>query len=280
MAYRHDDYKPNAKSREILARAWEHIESVEYRVSTRWLFYRMLQDGHYAGKSDYQKFIALTSRARHNNWQGWRPNTLSDDTRQSIAHRDGYRDAQEWALSLVEYGTIPTLDHWVPPRDTTSSAGSRPRRCALSSSTDTRGVTLRPFKGAPSIDYKWRIAKQLEGHAREYNLPITILYFGDDDPKGHEIPETAIADIREWCAVPFEFVRVGLNAGDGERLGLPQNFEKPGTYQWEAVPDDAARRMITGVVQRYVDESVISILADEARKAGAALLEYMQDFKI
>jgi hypothetical protein len=39
------DWKPHQKSENILNRAMEHIKSVGYRVSVRWIFYRLLQVG-------------------------------------------------------------------------------------------------------------------------------------------------------------------------------------------------------------------------------------------
>lgn len=55
-------WKPQGKTAPILDRAMEHIKSVEYKVSARWVFYRLLQEGHYSDKNDYKnKFIPMTS---------------------------------------------------------------------------------------------------------------------------------------------------------------------------------------------------------------------------
>lgn len=279
MAYHNDDYKPNKASRAILARAWEHVQSVQYRATSRWLFYRLLQDGLYHGKKDYQTFLGLFSRARHNYWEGWRPNTLADDTRQSRGHATGYRNVEEWAKEMVKYGRTPVLDHWFC-QEQYVEVWFEAEAMRAQFEYYTRGLTLRPFKGMPSIDYKWGIAKDLEKHEARYGLPIVILYFGDYDGAGVLIPETSVADIEDWCKVDFDFERVGLNAGDGERLGIPENFEKPGTYQWEALPDSAARDMITGAVGTYVDVDIIGGLERQARAAGEQFRQYMQDFSL
>ena len=283
MAYKNAAYKPNKRGREILARAWEHVQSVPYRATSRWLFYRVLQDGFYPIKRDgdkaraYSAFLGLTSRARHNGWEGWRPNTLADDTRQSIEHKTGYRDTGKWAGDLVKYAWAPVLDHWYR-QETYAEVWYEAVAMSAQFQHYTRGVTLRPFSGMPSIAYKWAIAQQLERHAEKYGLPVTALYFGDFDDAGKMIPETSAADIAAWCDVDFDFVRVGLNEGDGQRLGIPENFDKPGTYQWEALPDDAARDMITSAVGSYMDASVIDVCQSEARAAGDKLREYLRDF--
>jgi len=38
------EYKPHAKEAGILDRAMEHVKSVPYRVTPRWLFYRVFRD--------------------------------------------------------------------------------------------------------------------------------------------------------------------------------------------------------------------------------------------
>jgi len=279
MAYKSDNYKPNKQSAQILGRAWDHVHSIPYRATSRWLFYRLLQDGFYHGKDDYGKFLALTSRARHNGWQQWRPDSLADDTRNAIEHRGGYRTVEEWAEELRTYGRQPTLDHWYG-QEHYVEVWFEAEAMRAQFEHYVRGVTLRPFKGMPSIDYKYKMAQDLAASAEKYDLPVVVLYFGDYDQAGLTIPETSVEDVRGWCDVEFEFVRCGLNAGDGERLGIPENFEKPGAYQWEALPDDAAKELITSSVGRFVDTSILPSMESQAREAGAKLNALLRNFTL
>ena len=84
------EYRPQQRQREILAAAWTHVQSVAYRVSLRWLFYRLLQDGYYSTKKDYRgQFKPLMSRARHRQLDGWRiTDTLTDEVR-SATYAEG-----------------------------------------------------------------------------------------------------------------------------------------------------------------------------------------------
>jgi len=287
LPYKNDDYRPNKRSREILARGWEHMQSIPYRATSRWLFYRLLQDGLYKAhtseekKREYQKFLSLTSRARHNSWEGWRPDSLTDDTRNAIRYDGdgGCRSVQEWATSLREESWIPVLDHWYQ-QQWYAEVWFEAEAMRAQFEHYVKGLTLRPFKGMPSIDYKYKIAQDLAAKAQRYDLPVAILYFGDYDKSGLTIPETSVADIRSWCEVPFEFERCGLNAGDGNRLGIPENFEKPGTYQWEALPDDAARGLIVPSVERVVDTSVFPVLEAQAQEAGQKLCVILKNFTL
>ena len=72
-------YTPRREQITILDSAMEHINSVPYVVSARWLFYRLLQDSFYHEKGDYHsRFLPLTSKVRKNFYGLWRPDTLAD----------------------------------------------------------------------------------------------------------------------------------------------------------------------------------------------------------
>jgi hypothetical protein len=278
MAYKSSDYRPNSKSRAILARAWEHVQSVKYDVSARWLFYRLLQDGIYSKKKDYQRFLSLTSRARHNYWNGWRPDTLTDETRERIVRGVGDSNPSEWARSVALYTTCK-LDKWVG-QSAYVEIWFEANAMASQFRLHTRYITLVPFGGMPSIPYKWEIAQSIDRAARIYGLPIKVLYFGDLDPAGETIPETSLADIRGWCGVDFEFIRAGLNPGDEVRYSIPENPDHPGAYQWEALDAGAAGELIEGAVADLIDYDAIRAIEQQERKADRALLEYLKDFRL
>ena len=243
--------EPQKKSKAILARAWEHVQSVPYPVTSRWLFYRLYQEGWYTKKSDYDdKFLKLTSKARHNFYGVWRPDTLTDDRRSPVMRGHGYLTPGAW-LEWMQENAACQLARWAGQRwyvEIWFEADAMQRQFEYY----TDNLVLRPFGGAPSIDYKWQAAKELEYFADLYGLTPKVLYFGDWDDTGREIPEVAAEHIAGWCGVDFDFIRVGLNAGDVERFGLSEAIDKPG-YQWEALDDEPAGAMITEAVARYVD---------------------------
>jgi hypothetical protein len=66
------------------------------------------------------------------------------------------------------------------------------------------------------------------------------------------IDKSAIKDIRKWCQVPFEIERVGLTLEQVARFEqqgttVPENPDKPGEYQWEALTDAQAASLISSV---------------------------------
>ena len=245
------EYRPRKDQREILDRAMFYVRSVPYQVTARWLFYRLLQDGIYSKKGDYNnKFLPTLSKARKRFYNRWRPDTLGDDTREAVIRGDGFDSERAW-LEAIGKGLKCNLDKWAgQPYYVELWFEAKAMRSQFEHYTDH--VTLVPFGGDPSIPYKWAVAKRLEERAARYGRPVAVLYFGDLDPKGLTIPESAAADIRDWCGADFEFVRCALNEGDEATYNIPENPDKPGEYQWEALDDVAAGKLITEHVERFV----------------------------
>lgn len=258
---------------EILAQALELVESVPYRVSLRWVFYELYQRGVYAElgtpsqkKAAYKAFKALCARARKSFRDGWHPDTLADDTRARIGRTFGY-DSIETALSLLITDTVSgfrlDVDHFYQ-QEHYLEIWFEAKAMAGQFEHYTQRVDLVPFGGDPSIPLKWALAQNLD-ECEKYGLPIVVLYFGDYDPKGLQIAESAVFDIRQWCSVDFELVRCGLNLDQIEEYNVPQNPSKPGEYQWEALSDPAAREIITASMSEYMDLSLVDTVIEEER---------------
>ena len=246
------------KNKRILDTAMEAIEELPYQVSLRWLFYRLLELGLYPDKTCYKTFTDLLAHNRKRFLHGWRPDSLVDDTRQAFYRGLGQGTMENAVDSMIEGLTIP-LSHFPGQRCYTevwfeSEAMSRQFQYY------TKGVTLRPFKGDLSIEPKWRASQELEYFSKAYGLPVMILYFGDLDPKGKKIPESAIRDVREWCDVDIELVVCGLTQEQVDRYGLVPNLDKPG-YQWEALHDDQAREVITEGIKPYLSTALVDEVA-------------------
>jgi hypothetical protein len=256
-----EPYKPRPEAEAILDRAYELVQSVPYAVTARWLFYGLLQEGTYPDKDSYKsKFLPMLSKARKTFFKNWRPDTLADDTRSPVVRGEGFPDEKEW-LEAVGRARCK-LDKW---RDQQNYVEIWFEAKAMRGQFEhfTKHITLRPFGGDPSIPYKWQIAKELEEAADCYEKPIVILYFGDLDPKGVTIPESALADIRSWCKASFECYRCGLNRGDEIKYNLPENPDKPGTYQWEAMSHEAAKELINRAVNQFVSQGYFANVEQE-----------------
>jgi len=248
------EYKPHGKTKESLDWCLKRIESVPYNVTARWLFYRYIEEvlkpnGLYVSKKQYKPFLQWTARARKRFYNGWRPDTLTDDTREAHIRGFGYQNEEQW-LEQFKNQTC-TLDKYVSQEKIIEVWFEAEAMCSqFSYHTSPYHITMRPFKGDASIDYKWKTAKHLE-LLGEYRKPIVILYFGDYDKKGLQIPESAVKDIKEWSQVPFQFIRCGINKKQILDWGLIESFDKEGTFQWEALSEDKAKDLIVGNIEKY-----------------------------
>ena len=259
-------YNPRGKTAEALRRGLALVESVPYRASARWVFYRLLQEGFYSAKSDYKNsWLKASSKARHAGWGGWRPDTLADETRAPIMRGHGSHTPQTWLRALAAE-TECNLAKW-NDQPNYVELWFEARAMADQFRHYTQHITLRPMAGQPSIPFKWETAKFLEQATRTYGKPLVILYFGDLDKGGEDIERSTMGDVQKWCSEPFRFIRCGLNAGDPERYGIPENPEKPGEYQWEALPDAGAQEIITRHVDKFVRHGAFAEVVDQERHA-------------
>ncbi|MBW8017868.1 MAG: hypothetical protein FVQ82_16990 [Planctomycetes bacterium] len=246
----------------ILDSAMGHIKSVDYKVSARWVFYRLLQEGHYSDKNDYKnKFIPMASRARHANYNGWHPDILQDETRSTDTRNAGYSpadyeepDLKEILLDRIE-DYLVSISHFYS-QDYYAEILFEARAMVGQFRHYTEDIDLSPFAGHPSIPFKYSIAKRLERYGNKYGKPVVVLYFGDLDETGIDIYNVGMRDIQKWCSLKIKFIRCGLTEEQVEKYSVPENFEHPG-YQWEALPDDAAREIITENVRKYVSQAII-----------------------
>ena len=247
-------YKPQVEQAIILDRAYDLVESVPYKVTARWLFYRLLQESYFKDKDDYKgKFMPLLSKARKSFYKKWTPETLADDTRIAVIRGDGWTSETSFLRDVGR--AVCTLDKW-QTQDYYVELWFEAKAMKGQFEHYTEYITLRPFGGDASIFFKWQIAKELEEKHDQYQTPIIILYFGDLDPKGLQIPKSAVKDVREWAKVDFEFIRCGLNPGDEVTYNIPENPDKPGTYQWEAVNDEAAKELIESWTGKYISQGL------------------------
>jgi hypothetical protein len=106
------NFNPTEKTQEMLNWCLQRIKSVPYKVSFRWLFYRLIQEKGYPKSGNTKKILNIqTADARRNFWNGWAPDTLADDTREAVYRGYGYRSAAEW-LEQFKYKHC-TLDKLV-----------------------------------------------------------------------------------------------------------------------------------------------------------------------
>lgn len=269
-------YKPRKATRAILDRAWEHVRSVPYSVSARWLFYRLYQDGVYTDKGDYKsRFLPLLSRARKRFYAGWRPWILEDETRVVTTQGEGWENERAWLEAVSEASC--RLDRLRGQPAILAVLFEANAMSAQFKHYLPEAAALFPFGGDPSIPSKWGIAELLANRWREYRVPICVVYFGDFDEKGLGIEKAAKANILKWAWMnepsgDYRWKRGGLNEEHVKRYRLPLSIEGHG-YQWEALDDPQASKIIESAVDGLIDRKAIEATVIEEGSITARFKE-------
>jgi hypothetical protein len=271
-------YKPQKRQEEMLNWCLEKVNSVPYPVTLRWLFYQAVQEQGLV-KEDYAMFKGLTIRARKNTWNGWTPSTLIDDTRDVYVHGVGFDSPSEWFNKLKEEKC--TLDKYRALDNIVIVAfEAEAMKSQFTYYTTPYYVSMVPFKGDPSLYLKMKFAQQLDTFHRWYGKPLVVLYFGDLDPKGEQIPDSAIRDIRAWSNVDFEFKRIGLFLEHVRQWHLPENPNNPGHYQWEALNDVQAGQLIVNALDEYIDLQSIKDVEENEQRATLRMCKLLTDVEL
>lgn len=254
--------RPNLDWQPISVWLLAQVLALPYSPSLRWAFYRIM-DRFGLGKSDWNRFKGASSRWRKNELDGWAPDTLVDSVRSAQYRGFGQVTEIEWRKRMIESSPLSMiyndLDFYVEAWfESEAMSGqfeyylAKPFR-----------VTMRPFRGDYTIPMKWETAKHIDRMC-EAGKKVYILYFGDADAKGELIPTSALKDIRKWCKNDFEFIIGGLTAKQAMALKLPENFERPGQWQWDALTDEAAGKIIMDTLKKNVDTRALAVAVKKA----------------
>ncbi len=283
-------YSPARETRSILDRAFAHVQSVPYRVTARWVFYRLLQDGTLGAKADYKRLLGYLSSARKEFYNQWTPSSLTDESRAALIRGTGFKDGAAW-VSAVRNQVSCNLDRWASQEGYVEMWFEAAAMSAQFDHYADKNVTLLAFHGDISIPEKWQCAVRLVDRWMRHSTPVTVLYYGDYDDKGLMIPETAERDIRRMAGQyidgnlaedfnnQFTFRRVGINDSHITQYDITENPERPGTYQWEGLEDSAAEELI-GEGNDLLDQVAFAEVTDREQGYTGRFREHLADLDL
>lgn len=146
-------------------------------------------------------------------------------------------------------------------------------------------VGLAPCKGYPSITFLHDAEKRFsEMTAR--GKKIIILYFGDFDPSGEDIPRSIKENI-ERMGTPVQVIRKALNPEQISELGLPgvppkvtdtrsRNWSGGEVVELDAVEPRTLEQMCKDAIKEYFDEGKYKELKE---KESEERIEYRKKLK-
>lgn len=277
---------------QVLAAAEELVESTPYRISLRFVFYGLWQSGLFShvNLTPTDEFKGRSKKAKaYDWWKGlkskavrsgiWSPDFLVDDTRAGVLDPDAEQGAEDWLKALQERGIRCQLDKWIEQENRVIVAfeardmgGQFEHYCA------PFFVDLFPLGGHPSQDLKADIAKRMM--ELDDGRPIYVLYFGDYDEGGLNIPEYTFRDIRQWYPIEFTAWRVALEQHHVAEFDLPDNPSKPGAYEWQSLTHEQAGQIIVPALESLIDTELIDEVQKEEERVEDFMLEALGKMEI
>lgn len=125
-------------------------------------------------------------------------------------------------------------------------------------------VDLAPLGGQASNPNKYELAREIDSLAVRYpNSTIAVLYFGDYDEHGIQIPQTALGDVETWAEEEFVSYRIGLNSSPPS--------------QWEALEDDEVGEIITTAIEHFLDTAKFDAWREIEHKASKAVNDIIKE---
>ena len=249
-----------------------------YRLSLRQLYYRLIAGDHFPESRRFQipgtdtwtknvqknyKWLSdMLARAREGGLIDW--NHLEDRTRGVSGGDSGWpspaaaiRSIPRW-YGITHWDEQPeALEVWVE-KDALSDVIARP--------ANRWDVGHLACKGSPSTSLMHESALRLRGYEDE-GRKVTVLYLGDHDPTGIDIPRD-IQDRLRLFRCDAEVKRIALNMDQIEELNPPpspaketdsrtggyiEQFGTEDTWELDALEPAALEALIDAEIREHID---------------------------
>jgi hypothetical protein len=127
------------------------------------------------------------------------------------------------------------------------------------------GVDAIAGGGFDSITDKWKIVQLV----RAAGVPFEVLHVGDLDKPGESIFEVLREDVPAFdeYAGNISFTRIAVTPEQVRLYDLPEDFEKPGVVQAEALPPDILARIVDAAIRERLDLDQLEV----TRQRSAAI---------
>lgn len=255
----------------ILLKAKEILEE-EHPITLRRLHYLLcssdIKELYPNTQAMYKRLTVLTTEARK---RGELSYEFFDDPTRAVHTHEGWSGIEEKIRVAVDYYS---RDHWQ----------DQPFRVEcwiekdgiinpLRETVRSWQITLRSMHGQASSSCSYAAAKTFAQYPA--NMPIYILYYGDQDPCGEEIPESALERVKEILTNVFHaerkitLIRLGFNPSDFDAYGiesiepktkdslLKKYLEKYGPNarfaEVDSLPKDVLTGRINGTMEKLLD---------------------------
>ena len=254
-------------------RAWimEHaipiIESYD-QLNLRQLYYRLVTEGLPNSQRHYGRVKSAMGDARWNGKLDF--DTFVDNERDTLGSTD-YEETKldekvEYAQEQVEaWMTSYRKNRWEnQPIYAEVFIEKKALQGVFRSPCLSKGVRLCPCKGYPSISYLYEAAGRFL-EAQDAGKKTVILYFGDYDPSGEDIPRDIDESIRKMGCYDVEVRRILLLEDQVRAMGLPPAPTKstdPRTATWDGIGQVELDAIEPRTLEQYALDAISKVFDD------------------
>lgn len=278
----------------IIENAVDVLSNYEPGILTiRGLHYQLVSRGMTNDIQHYKRVVAATGQAR---WDGiisfgafsdrersMACNTKSDDTIYEDEVMNAKKQIKLWANNyyLNRWENQPIYPEVLIEKK--ALEGVFYKTCM------TNGVALGACKGYPSLTFLHDISFRIKEAEYRGKQPI-ILYFGDYDPSGEDIPRALRENlIQLGCNEELEVRRICLNEDQVIDWGLPPAPTKDtdsrsvhwtglGQVELDAVKPEKLMNLLQGAIDEVFDEELYDELKERERREATMYRTELKEF--
>ena len=273
------------------------LEEYDGQITLRQLYYRLIALGMTNDLNHYKRVISAMTSSR---WKGDVDfNAFIDRERAMV----GKTKAEETDLDAEVDNAKSQIRAWMEnysrnrwenqPNYVEIWIEKKALQGVFESPCETYDVGLAPCKGYPSLTFLNEAKERFEEfQSREKN--IIMLYFGDYDPSGEDIPRSIKENLsRMGCEI--EVKKIALNPEQIKKLRLPsapakstdtrsRNWGGLGVVELDAVEPKTLEKMCREAIGEYFDDDLYTELEEieeeDTVKFRGQLKEYVVNLKL
>lgn len=278
----------------IIENAVDVLSNYEPGILTiRGLHYQLVSRGMTNDIQHYKRVVAATGQAR---WDGiisfgafsdrersMACNTQSDDTIYEDEVMNAKKQIKLWANNYY-------LNRWEnQPIYPEVLIEKKALEGVFYNTCMTNGVALGACKGYPSLTFLHDISFRIKEAEYRGKQPI-ILYFGDYDPSGEDIPRALCENlIQLGCNEELEVRRICLNEDQVIDWGLPPAPTKDtdsrsvhwtglGQVELDAVKPEKLMNLLQGAIDEIFDEELYDELKEREKREATMYRTELKEF--
>jgi hypothetical protein len=278
----------------IIDESMEILDEYDGGITIRQLYYQLVTRGMVNDDKHYKKVVGAMTKARWNKWVPFgafidRERTVFGETDSEIRPVEEQVDAAKDAIDswmnyyyLQRWSNQPNyVEVWIEKK---ALQGVFEEPCK------EERVALVPCKGYPSLTFLNEACHRFDA-ARERGQKIVLLYYGDYDPSGSNIPISIAENFARMGYSDVNIVRCALNPDQIEEMGLPgvppkstdsrsRTWDGSSAVECDAIEPRTLAQMCTDDVKMYFDDDLYGELRDQEEKEKpiykAALKAYVE----